>query len=81
MAIQDIIGLSEHRYTVRGWRDGYGDPSLDVEIRATNYDTSLLPVVDLVEGIRDAFLTVPEIETVEVRQHNFSASETVVPAP
>ena len=80
MATQEVITPTE-RYTIRGWQDGFGDPSVEIEIRPGSYN-SLLPLADVAEAVRSQVALVVDIETVEVRYNTpGEPSEMVVPAP
>lgn len=80
MAIQEVITPTEH-YIVRGWQDGSGDPSVEIEVRPGPYN-SLLPLAGVAESVRAQVAAVAGIETVEVRHVTVGGfSETVIPAP
>jgi hypothetical protein len=81
MTIQEIINPTE-RYLIRGWDEDRGDPKIDIEVRAGNYNQSLFPLADLAESVRTQVTAVPTIELVEVRHVQVGGfTETVIPAP
>lgn len=82
MAIQEITNPSE-KYLIRGWREGEGDPRIEIEVGPGDYHSdSVLSVADLAESIRSAALATPDVIAVEVRHVQVGGfTETVIPAP
>ena len=82
MAIQEIGNVPTEKYFVRGWREGEGDPRIDIEVRPGSYqDNSVLDLSVIAEAARSAAEAAPGIITVEVRKATNSANEVVIPAP
>lgn len=82
MALQEITAPVGKKYTVRGWLEGNGDPSIEIQIAPGGYDGDLLSLASVAESVRSLALAVPDIETVEVRLETLGTpTNEIVPAP